>query len=286
VAVSLEKIDRRVIFLLVALGTILPIIFSLGLPVRTTPPVERVFNFIDSLQAGDVVMISFDYGPSSAPENDPMAEAVMRHCFEKHLRVIVTALYPLGGLTMAVRTTNKVAAEFPLEYGVDYVNLGYKDGGQAAMRQMAYNIDEAYPQDVTGRDVHKLQLMQHIRGYVDVKIVVSLATGIIGEWWANLVNAQYGIPVAVGPTAVAAPKYYAYMEAGQMLGVIGGLKGASEYEKLLIDHYPRLATTYAKPGVYTATKGMDVQSVVHLIIIGFIALGNVIYFRARKARKA
>ena len=282
---SLKNMDRRVIFLLVGLGAILPIIFTLGLPVRSTPPVENVFNFIDSLQAGDVVMISFDYGPSSAPENDPMAEAVMRHCFVKKIKVVVTAIYPIGGLTMAVRTTNKVSAEFPLEYGVDFVNLGYKDGGQAAMRQMAYNIDEAYPQDVNGRDIHDLELMQNIRGYVDVKIVVSLATGIIGEWWANLVNAQHGVPVAVGPTAVAAPKYYAYMKAGQMVGVIGGLKGASEYEKLLLDNYPELNATYAAPGVYTATKGMDVQSVVHLIIIGFIGLGNVIYLRSRRERK-
>jgi hypothetical protein len=61
----------------------------------------------------------------------------------------------------------------------------------------------------------------------------SIATGIIGEWWANLINAQFGLPVAVGCTAVSAPKYYAYLEAGQMLGLIGGLKGASEYERMV-----------------------------------------------------
>ncbi len=72
-----------------------------------------------------------------------------------------------------------------------------------------------------------------------MKLVVSFATGIIGEWWANLINAQFGIPVACGCTAVSAPKYYAFLQSGQMVGLLGGLKGASEYEWLLMDAYPK-----------------------------------------------
>ena len=43
------------------------------------------------------VLLSFDYGPSTAPENDPMATAILRHCFKKDLQVVSIALYPLGG---------------------------------------------------------------------------------------------------------------------------------------------------------------------------------------------
>lgn len=283
------QVDRRIIYLFVAIGTILPIIFVIGLPVSITPPVQMAFDRIENeLQTGDIVLMSFDYGPSSAPENAPMADAMLRHCFSKGIKVVVIALYPLGGLSEAVNELNKVTAEFPeLKYGVDYVNLGYKDGAQAAMKKMAENIHEVFPTDVNGTPLDRLPIMKNIRTYRDMKLVVSLATGIIGEWWANLVNAQFGIPVIVGPTAVSAPKYYAYLEAKQMAGLLGGLKGASEYERLVVNRYPKLGEVYATPGLYTATKGMDVQSIVHLIMIAFIVLGNVVYFTTkRKPRKA
>jgi len=283
------QVDRRIIYLFVAAGTILPIIFVIGLPVSITPPVQMAFDRIENqLKAGDVVLVSFDYGPSSAPENAPMADAFLRHCFSKGIKVIVIALYPLGGLSEAVSELNKVVAEFPdLEYGVDYVNLGYKDGAQAAMRKMNENIHEVFPTDLRGTPLNQIPMMKDVRNYADVELCITLATGIIGEWWANLVNAQFGLPVIVGPTAVSAPKYYAYLEAKQMAGLLGGLKGASEYERLVVNKYPHLAEVYATPGMYTATKGMDVQSIVHLIMIAFIVLGNVVYFTGkRKPRKA
>jgi hypothetical protein len=282
------QIDRRIIYLFVAAGTILPIIFLLGLPVSTTPPVRMAFERIENqLEKGDVVLVSFDYGPSSAPENDPMAAAILRHCFAKEIKVVVIALYPLGGLSEAIEELNRVAAEFPeLEYGTDYVNLGYKDGAQAAMRKMNESLAEVFPLDVNSTPLDEIPMMRDIENYDDVDLVATLATGIIGEWWANLVNAQFGLPVIVGPTAVSAPKYYAYLEAGQMVGLLGGLKGASEYERLVMDNYPRLAEIYATPGMYTATKGMDVQSIVHLIMIAFILFGNLVYFtQKRKPRE-
>jgi hypothetical protein len=58
-------------------------------------------------------------------------------------------------------------------------------------------------------------------------------------------------------------------EQKQLTGLLAGLKGAAEYE-YLINH----------PG--TATSGMDAQSIAHLIIIIFIIIGNVSYWRNRK----
>lgn len=276
------EFDRRWIYLLVGLGTLIPIIYPLGLPVTTSEPVRKVFNYIEGLQAGDKIMVSFDYGPSTSPENDPMALAIMRHCALKRVKMVILALYPLGGLTMAVNMVEQLQRDFPqLQYGIDYINLGYKDGGQAPMKKMGQNLHEVFPIDFTKRPIAEFEIMQNVKTYHNIKLVVSLATGIIGEWWANLVNAQYGVPVAVGPTAVSAPKYYAYLRAGQMMGIIGGLKGASEYEKLLTDNYPELNALYGAVGVYTASKGMDAQSIVHSIIILFIILGNLAFILKR-----
>lgn len=280
---KIEKIDRRWIFLLVGLGTLLPILFPIGFPVSVTPPVKSIYEKIETLGPGDVVLFSYDYGPTTAAENAPMIDAVLRHCLQRRIKVIALALYPLGGFTETTRSLSVVMAEYPDRvYGVDYVNLGYKDGAQAAMRQMAEDMHAVFPTDSRGTALAEIPLMQQVRSLKDVDLVVTVATGIIGEWWANLINAQFGIPIALGCTAVSAPKYYAYLDAGQIIGLMGGLKGASEYERLLIDGYPLAATIYDDPLLQSAMKGMDVQTIDHVIIIGFIVLGNVAFFMSRR----
>ncbi|MBK8229790.1 MAG: hypothetical protein IT349_11400 [Candidatus Eisenbacteria bacterium] len=284
---KLTTIDRRWIFLLIGLGTLIPILIPIGFPVTITPPVQSIYDKIETLGENDVVVLSYDYGPTTAAENEPMADAIIRHCFLRKVKVVALALYPLGGLTAVNGSVTRVSAEFPgLQYGVDYVNLGYKDGGQASMKLLAEDFSKAFPGDTNGTPLSTLPLMQKVTGARNAQLAVSIATGVIGEWWANLINAQYGLPVAVGCTAVSAPKYYAYLEAGQMLGLIGGLKGASEYEQLLLNGYPQTKTIYSNPMLQTASKGMDVQTIDHLIIIGFIVLGNIAYFAGRRAKQA
>jgi len=279
----LLQIDRRILYLLIALGTLIPILLPIGFPVSTTRPAERLFEKIESLGPEDVVLLSFDYGPTTAPENAPMAEAILRHCFARRIKVVVTALFPLGGVTMAGQELALITPEFPeVRDGVDYAFLGYKDGAQAAMKQMGIDIAAVFPTDRTGRPLAELPLMTRVHNYEQIALIVSLSTNVIAEYWVNLVNAQFRTPVAVGATAVSAPKYYAYLDAGQMLGLLGGLKGASEYERLLIDRYPELRPAYRRAGVYTAMKGMDAQTIDHAIIMLFILLGNVAFFSLRR----
>ena len=75
-----------------------------------------------------------------------------------------------------------------------------------------------------------------------------------------------------GTTAVGAPKYYAFVASGQFVGLLGGMKGAAEYE-LLADHPDR------------AVRGMDVQSIVHFLIIALVIMGNIGHFIERRKRR-
>lgn len=280
----LLKLDRRWIFLFVLVSVATPIVFPIGLPVTTTDSTRRAFEYLDSLKPGDTVWISFDYGPSSAPENDPMAEAVMRQCFLKRVKVVVLALYPLGGLGLANTAVEKVTKEFPgLQYGVDYVNLGYKDGAAAVMRRLGEDIAGAFPTDGRGTPLSKIPMLQGVHDIRNVKLVFTAATGVIGEWWITQVHSQIGTPIVIGPTAVSAPKYYAYLNAGQLVGMLSGMKGAAEYERLLRDKYPQMDRFYKATHTFTATKGMDGQTVIHTIIIVFIILGNLAFLATRRA---
>jgi hypothetical protein len=279
----LLRLDRRWIFLFVLLSVAIPIVIPLGLPVTTTESTRKAFEFIEAMKPGDTVLISFDYGPSSAPENDPMAEAVMRQCAIRKLRFIVIALYPLGGLNLASNAVAKVVAEYPdLKYGVDYVNLGYKDGASAVMRRMGDDIAGAFPTDEAGTPLAQIPMMKGIASLRQVQLVFTVATGIIGEWWITQVHPQVGTPIIIGPTAVSAPKYYAFLNSGQLEGMLGGMKGAAEYEKLMRAAHPEMERFYGSTRDFTATKGMDGQTVMHTVVLLFILLGNLAFFLTQK----
>jgi hypothetical protein len=63
-----------------------------------------------------------------------------------------------------------------------------------------------------------------------------------------------------------------------MVGLLGGIKGAAEYEKLVNDKYsgPEPAAKYQE-----AIRRMSPQLFAHLLMIGLIVAGNVIYFTQR-----
>ena len=85
----LEKfmnMDRRIIFILVALVVIIPTLIPVRLPISVSEPTQKLYDYIDALPSGSTIMMAFDYGPSSLAEPEPMAKAVMQHCFSKGVK--------------------------------------------------------------------------------------------------------------------------------------------------------------------------------------------------------
>jgi hypothetical protein len=263
------NIDRRWIYLLVAISVTFPMIVVMRFPVELTPEAEKLFYAIDSLADSSVVMLTFDYYPNAAAETEPMSVAALRHMFKKNMKVVTLSNIPLGGPTMAERITRAIAAEYEKIYGVDFVNLGYKANYNAVMHGLASSIESIFPSDYTGTLLKDLPLMQGVRNYDDIEFIFVVADNATVEYWIQIVNAQYKIPVGAGVTAVVAPKMYSFVESGQMTGLLGGMKGAAEYELLV-----------AKEG--TATRGMDAQSLSHLLIIFLVIIGNVGFFVSRR----
>src|SRR5438045_3507883 len=136
---SLLAIDRRIIFLLVALGVVLPLLHPLNLPVTVTPRVQAAYDAIDALPAGSKVLISMDFEPDIMAELMPMSIAVLRHCFRKHIQVIAMTLYPAGtGLGERALITAAKAEGAVLDK--DYAWLGYKSGFQVVMIGIGENL--------------------------------------------------------------------------------------------------------------------------------------------------
>jgi hypothetical protein len=110
------KIDRRIIFLVIGLCTLLPLLYPVGLPIKISTEVRGVYDHIESLPERSVFLLSIDFDPASKPELYPQAIALLRHAFKKNLRVITMTLW-VSGTGMADQLVTQVAEEMGKEYG-------------------------------------------------------------------------------------------------------------------------------------------------------------------------
>ena len=266
----LANIDRRIIFVVIGLAVAGPLLVPLNLPpVTVTSQARAIYDAVEALPTGSTVLVSFDYDPAAAPEVHPMALAFLRHCFTKQHKVIIMALWPQGA-QLAVRAISEISSEFDLKYGVDYVNLGYKPGGAIVINLIGTSFAKAFPSDINQTPLNQLPLMSKVNNLKDVAMVMDLSAGDPGiPAWVMVANALFQRKVAGGTTAVSAPQFFPYLQSGQMMGQLGGMKGAAEYERL-VKH----------PGL--GSRGMDSQSVAHAVIIVFIIFANVAYFALRR----
>ncbi len=268
----LMRIDRRWIFLAIGLVVASPFIFGWSLPLgRPSPPTKALFDFIEKLPPRSAVMIAFDYGPASMPELQPMAVALARHVLSRNLRLIGISLYPQG-TSLCQQAFMKAASEYGAKEGVDWVNLGYRPGYQSVVLGMGTDLTKVYRADHKGTPISELPVMNGIRNYDDIALVIDLASGATPGMWIAYAGARFHQTLAAGITAVMATDYYPYLQSGQLIGLINGLKGAAEYEVLINKRD-------------LAALGMTSQSIAHLTIILFVILGNIGYFATRSQQR-
>ncbi len=262
------SIPRQVVFLIVLIAVVFPFIRPLGLEVEVSDKTQRLFDFVDALPPGSVVAIAFDYAPASMAELQPMGEALIRHCFSKDLGVVALSLdpagVPLGDVALA-----KAAKEHDKREHEDYCNLGYKPGYAAVIQGMGVDIHTTYPQDARRTPIGDIPLMSRVRNYDDIAIIVDLASSATPQGWVTFAQTGFGATVSAGVTAVMAVDMYPYIQSGQLVGMLGGLKGAAEYEKLI-----------GKPEF--GTLGMDSQALSHSAIIVLVLLANLAYLVKRR----
>ena len=271
---SIGKVDRRWIFLVIGLAVLLPLFFPLGLPIRATNATQRVYDAVEELAPNSKVLVSFEYGPSTKPEIHPMAIAVLRHLFTNNQKVYVTCLWPDGQFMAEDALTEIAEQEFGLTYGKDYVLLGFRPGNEAVVKGLVSNLRKLYTTDARGTLVDQIPMMANVNKVKDFDFIFSASAGYPGTIeWVQYAADPTGVPMSTGTTSIQVNDVMPYVQSGQVKGILAGMPGAAEYEALI-----------GSPGI--GTSGMDAQSIAHLVIVLFIVFGNITYFiETRRAKK-
>lgn len=261
---KMMQIDRRWIYLAIGLAVIIPTIKSFNVPVTVSPEVRKIYDFVSKLKPGEYVFVCVDYDPTSMAELNPMTIAIVNQAFAGDLKVIFVTLSQFGP-GMVEQITSELAEKHHKTRGQDYVFLGYRPYPAITIMALGVDFRVPFPLDYYGTPLDSLPMMSGIKNFSDVKGVIEITSGNTADFWLIYGNGRYGFPLALGITGVMSSNYYQYLQSGQLFGIIPGVKGAAEYERLV-----------GFPG--EGMEQMAYQVIAHSVIILFIILSNVAYF--------
>jgi hypothetical protein len=279
---KLTQLDRRVFYWILFVSLTVPFLTPLGLPITVTPSTRSYYDGLQSIQPGEVVVLSINSGVSAWGDCLPAMVASVYQVHEQGGKLIVWSIgYNDCDLTWArikVLLANDVFNDWV--EGEDYVYFGYCTSQETNVALLRDNIRSVYPKDVRGVNTDDIPLMKNINDASKIKLVMSSDTGdaqiyYIRQWKNGDVNyVGTGQPPLVGELGIAMNKSgdMVYYLSGDEFGLVAGSRGAAELESLV----GRKAD---------ATTTMDSISVSHLLLVLAIILANIGVLATRGQKK-
>lgn len=259
--VRLQAMDRRIIYLWVAVALMTPIVFRLSMPQIPTPPTKSCYEIVEKLPEDKVILIAADFDTGTVGENGPQLQALLEHLMRRKRKFLIFSLIAPQGPTLAELYARNIAKRHRYRYGRDFVNLGFVPGLAPTLERLGRSIWETCPKDAKGIPLTDLPLMERVRSAKDIGLVAIFTGAGVLPYYVQTFWAQFKVPLIEGCTGVIIPELFPYLDAGQLSGALLGLKGAAEYETLLKRND-------------MGTRGMVSQSAAHILVIALIFLGN------------
>lgn len=229
-----EQYYRQVLYTLMILVTVLVFVHPIGLPLKVTSNSVKFYDAVEALPPGSIVTIDVKYGGGAWGEVGSANIAFVKHCIKKDLRMVFFSINLEGPLMLEKVLTGAGGKEALGVYGVDWVNLGYMPGVEAALASMMQSPDgwhKTFEYDHYGNKVSTLPLMEDLWDWQDVDLAAEFITGsllpTVNQWYV-----PYKTPIVCSAIGANTPETKMYYDAGQVVGYLGSMRGSAEYEKL------------------------------------------------------
>jgi hypothetical protein len=187
-----RRIDlHRVLYALLALALLIALLApQITAPLRPAAPVTgnaaALGALLDGLDADDVVLMAYEWAAQRSGELRPLEEAVTRRLIANRTKLILVSTDLQGTLLSFDVIEPLRAAGYNNENGVsfggrDYVLLGYRPGGELAVRGLAQDLRGALGSDFDGQDASQGLVANYpdgtprISGIEDLALIVVLA---------------------------------------------------------------------------------------------------------------
>jgi hypothetical protein len=273
-----QNIDRRILYLILLVLVIVGLLVPIPLPLVVGPQAHALYNAVGEAPQDKLAIVSTNWSASTQGENRPQTEVILRHLMHRHIRIALMA-FDQQSTTLARELVEELSPEYGYAYGKDWVNWGYRADVNGTLKGIVLSIPDTFKTDSQQRipltDLNRLPVMQGVHNTKDVGIIVEISPSGVYKPWIQFVVGSTPAKFGYGPTSVMAPELYNYIDAGQMVGMMFGIKGAAEYEKLLIEH------GIVKKAGFT-TRAIAPVSLSLLLLFVLIGLGNYGMYATRK----
>ncbi len=273
---ALQNIDRRILYVVVALIISVPLVVKPDYhPGIVFSEVKRAYDVLEKTPRDKVVFISTIFSGSTQAENGEQTAVIVRHLFKKKQPFVMVS-WDQAGNRLSYEMTEKIAREMNMEYGSDWLHLGYRIPNlQTMLRGFGTDFQGTFKTDYKGNGLKETPLGARLKSARDIGAVVEITPSATLESWIAYFCEPYHVPLVYCPAAVLAASAYPFLDTGQVAGMLNGVVGAAQYETLLDDD----------PGPTSAGAMSLSLSLAHIVILVFIVLGNLAYL-LEKRRKA
>ncbi len=271
---KLLNMDRRIMWsaIFVIVGVIL--LRPIGLPIEVGPSTQSFYDYVANAPQGSIIWVESGFSSGSLPEQGPQLRAFLIQAFRRDFRIVMSSL-GVDGAQLGQDIFEEVRdTYFPdLEYGVDFVNVGYRPGALVYATALGDDVMAATGGvDVFGRNLADLPLVQQVpRLHGDyVEFMAHFWGHEPGpDHWYGAVGHPNRLPMIVGAAQMVVPQVIPFLEAEIIQANIPGMRGAAEYEILVGE-------------LGAATAGQDVTSAMVIFMTVLVILGNVAFIITTK----
>jgi hypothetical protein len=205
---KLEKLDRRIIYLVLVLSLLVVLLRPVGLPIPQSAATRRYYDAITSLPPRSRVLLEIGFDAGTMPEDGPMLEATMKLLLKTDVKWVMVSLWvggPLIGYTYLNRLKSTIDSSGK-QYGQDFVLTPYLAGGETAAAALAKDFKGTVKTDYYGTDANNVPVLKDITGAKDFDLVILISSGTPGvdEYLRQWVR-PYNSNMIIGALGVAAP---------------------------------------------------------------------------------
>lgn len=270
----LQHIDRRIMYLLLVVSIAVPLIWRINLPIVVSPAVQGVYDTFEKMPEDKIALLVVYWGAGTKAETGPQTAAMMRHLFMQNKKFALLPFDPQGS-KFATDEAKALAKEYGKKYGVDWVHWGYQPISNLVplLQSFPSDIKGTFKSDAYGTPMAKIPMMRDVNTIRDIGVIADITASGELDYWIAYVYGSYRTPMVYGPTAIIAPEGFNSLDAGQIKGMLMGMKGAAEYEKLL-------------DAEGFASRAAGALSASHVLIVLLIIAGNIGYISSRRRRES
>lgn len=267
---KLEHVDRRILYWILVAIIIFSLFFPIGLPLKVSSTTQQFYQVLQKVPDGSVIILSIDTTVEIWPENGSGAVAIAKYIASRHFKTIIWGTVPDASL-LGEKYIVPVLKKEGLEYGKDYVFVGFFPGGETTVAQLAANIKGVIKKDFYGNPIENLPMMKDINSAKDVALVIDIEALNGTEFYVRHWKPA-GVPIISSVNGVTISGYLPFLGSGQISGMLMGIKGNAEFEKL---------TGRLGEGV----AAMDMLSLTETALIILVIVGNITLIRRRWGKR-